>query len=395
MGGFSPSSTKILQRTLLAAVPALLIFSLLPSGFAQSTGKKPSKGPRAVAVVEWTPSGPHLIPVSILVDGKFYDAGLYLANPVPMALEPGNIYEIQKSGDPSRPLHDQFGDGASSRATPSMELARSRRRQMSRPPIKEPQPRKPQPPQELPRVRVPKIAALRACAEPVDSGGRSGSPGGSPTSGPSIPQPPSQPPSSTPDSTGGDDDPDRPTMKRSEPPPAAPTAAPASTTASTTPPAGRSRTVRCLSVDLKDSRRRASLVRLCTEVAGRRHRPVASHISRLPTIAFEVAVSDANSSQPHPFKWIGKPDYEQRDQEATRQLALQAVRDYAAKHPGLRPSSVTDDLAGSRLRSGLQQQPDLRSDRDGSASFRTDAEVTNAEAKGRCSAGAPSDRTEE
>ena len=54
-----------------------------------------------MAVVEWTPSGPHLIPVSILVDGKFYDAGLYLANPVPMALEPGNIYEIQKSGDPA------------------------------------------------------------------------------------------------------------------------------------------------------------------------------------------------------------------------------------------------------------------------------------------------------
>ena len=54
-----------------------------------------------MAVVEWTPSGPHLIPVSIFVDGKFYDAGLYLANPVPMALEPGNIYEIQKSGDPA------------------------------------------------------------------------------------------------------------------------------------------------------------------------------------------------------------------------------------------------------------------------------------------------------
>ena len=48
--------------------------------------------------------------------------------------------------------------------------------------------------------------------------------------------------------------------------------------------------------------------------------------------------------QPHPFKWIGKPEYEQRDQEATRQIALQAVRDYAAKHPGLRASSVTDDL---------------------------------------------------
>ena len=58
----------------------------------------------------------------------------------------------------------------------------------------------------------------------------------------------------------------------------------------------------------------------------------------------QVAVSDPNSTASHPFKWIGKPEYEQRDQEATRQLALQAVRDYAAKHPGLRASSVTDDL---------------------------------------------------
>jgi len=58
----------------------------------------------------------------------------------------------------------------------------------------------------------------------------------------------------------------------------------------------------------------------------------------------EVAVSDASSRQTHSFKWVGKPEFEQRDQESTRQLALQAVRDYAAKHPGLRPGSTTDNL---------------------------------------------------
>ena len=235
MGGFSPSSTKILQRTLLAAVPALLIFSLLPSGFAQSTGKKPSKGPRAVAVVEWTPSGPHLIPVSILVDGKFYDAGLYLANPVPMALEPGNIYEIQKSGDPAglftiksamelQASNTFYGVG---KITSQADVEAANKRAAAA--------------KAAAAARAPSRQSSEDSGPPRlrragGSGGRSGSPGGSPTSGPSIPQPPTQPPSSTPDSTGGDDDPDRPTMKRSEPPPAAPTAAPASTTASTAPP---------------------------------------------------------------------------------------------------------------------------------------------------------------
>ncbi len=102
------------------------------------------------------------------------------------------------------------------------------------------------------------------------------------------------------------------------------------------------RTVRCLSVGLKDSRRRASLVRLCPNHQ-RRHLSGKATTTTSPN-RLQVAVSDPNSNAPHPFKWIGKPEYEERDQEATRQLALQAVRDYAAKHPGLRPSSVTDDL---------------------------------------------------
>lgn len=40
----------------------------------------------------------HLIPVAIMVDGKFYDAGAYKASPVPMALEYGTVYEAFKTG---------------------------------------------------------------------------------------------------------------------------------------------------------------------------------------------------------------------------------------------------------------------------------------------------------
>ena len=64
--------------------------------------KKPKKvkGPRAVGLVELGGSGKAtLIPVAILVDGKFYDASAYKADPVPMALESGTVYEAEQSGD--------------------------------------------------------------------------------------------------------------------------------------------------------------------------------------------------------------------------------------------------------------------------------------------------------
>jgi hypothetical protein len=62
--------------------------------------KKPVKGPRAVALLQLSSGGKAtLIPIAILVDGKFYDASEYKADPVPMALDSGTIYEAEESGD--------------------------------------------------------------------------------------------------------------------------------------------------------------------------------------------------------------------------------------------------------------------------------------------------------
>ena len=62
--------------------------------------KKNVKGPRAVGVLQLTNSGKAtLIPIAILIDGKFYDAGVYKADPVPMALESGTVYEAEQEGD--------------------------------------------------------------------------------------------------------------------------------------------------------------------------------------------------------------------------------------------------------------------------------------------------------
>ena len=67
---------------------------------AQLAGKPAShKGPRALGLVQLLPNGSaRLIPVTIMIDGKFYDASAYKADPVPMALEGGTVYEGVVSG---------------------------------------------------------------------------------------------------------------------------------------------------------------------------------------------------------------------------------------------------------------------------------------------------------
>src|SRR5208283_2265988 len=58
------------------------------------------KGPRALGLVQLSPTGKkaRFIPIAIMIDGKFYDAGSYKAAPVPMALDFGIVYEGFRSG---------------------------------------------------------------------------------------------------------------------------------------------------------------------------------------------------------------------------------------------------------------------------------------------------------
>ena len=64
---------------------------------------KPQQVVRAVGVYEWTgdfakPTASRLIPVSLYIEGKFEDAGVYIARPVPFALLSGNVYVLQSAG---------------------------------------------------------------------------------------------------------------------------------------------------------------------------------------------------------------------------------------------------------------------------------------------------------
>ena len=60
---------------------------------------KNDKGPRALGLVQLSSNGKAtLVPITIRIDGRFYDAASYKGNPVPMALEPGTVYEAERTG---------------------------------------------------------------------------------------------------------------------------------------------------------------------------------------------------------------------------------------------------------------------------------------------------------
>ena len=111
----SPAFVTILHRRILLRGPlllALLACSVAWTGVATAQEERPQitpgerkvprkkeAGPRAVGVLQMAANGKtSLIPVAILVNGKFWDASAYKADPVPMALETETVYEAQRAG---------------------------------------------------------------------------------------------------------------------------------------------------------------------------------------------------------------------------------------------------------------------------------------------------------
>jgi hypothetical protein len=91
--------------------PRLVLGGLLPLGALllasapAQTHAVASSAPvtRAIAVYEWTgdlahPTAARLIPVSLFINGHLEDAGVYLAQPIPFALQPGTLYSLERSG---------------------------------------------------------------------------------------------------------------------------------------------------------------------------------------------------------------------------------------------------------------------------------------------------------
>jgi hypothetical protein len=61
--------------------------------------RKKDAGPRALGVLQMSANGKaSFVPIAILINGKFWDASAYKADPVPMALDSGTVYEAEQTG---------------------------------------------------------------------------------------------------------------------------------------------------------------------------------------------------------------------------------------------------------------------------------------------------------
>jgi hypothetical protein len=87
-----------LPRKLLVALLAVLLTASLS---AQYTGQSKTSRMRAVGILRIDAKGKaRLFPVSLFIDGKYYDARFYQATPVPFAIAGDILYQAQKDGVP-------------------------------------------------------------------------------------------------------------------------------------------------------------------------------------------------------------------------------------------------------------------------------------------------------
>ncbi len=92
------------MRSLRILGPCLTLALTWPLSAQMHHVDRPQRVTRAIGVYEWTgdlakPDAARLIPVSIFTNNQFQDAGVFLAEPIPLALQTGNVYAIQRSGD--------------------------------------------------------------------------------------------------------------------------------------------------------------------------------------------------------------------------------------------------------------------------------------------------------
>jgi hypothetical protein len=91
---------------MFVGLAAALLSAVLRPNVVDAQSKK-QRGPRAISVVGWNDNTPTpkqytsvLIPIAILNDGRYYDANLYQAQPEPLAVDTGVIYDVLNHGEP-------------------------------------------------------------------------------------------------------------------------------------------------------------------------------------------------------------------------------------------------------------------------------------------------------
>ncbi len=90
-------------RQVRLGLAAIAVCAVLPASGQMHAVKKADDVVRAVAVYEWTgeegkATASRVVPVSLFIDGQFQDAAIYMARPVPFAIDTGTVYEVRKAG---------------------------------------------------------------------------------------------------------------------------------------------------------------------------------------------------------------------------------------------------------------------------------------------------------
>ncbi len=231
-GGVAKGASAMLALVLLATCSFAQVLKR-PHDDAQGpdqnaskiNAKKPKHYPRAIGVIEFLPGGvTRLVPVALWIDDRFYDASLYGANPAPMAVEPGTVYEATDYGERlglftvGNPEELKGSWIAAGKWKPRQAFDEKLAQQAA----KQPKPKPANPDDERPTLkRSAESGGSSGSAGPGGSGARASS--GSAGSGTA----------STSTRSPGEDDPDRPTLKKP---------APAASTASASPPPSSSAT---------------------------------------------------------------------------------------------------------------------------------------------------------
>jgi len=263
-----------------------------------------NKGPRALGVLEVAANGKaHLIAVTIMLDGKFYDAGAYKADPVPMALHGETVYEALKAGvsqglfTVAGVMHDNnngwVADGkwrstAQIDAEKAEAKAEADKRAQKAPP----------PEQEIgapPKLkRAPDSSTTTS--PPAESPAPPPAPKTEPNTGTPEPTtaPPNAPASSSSSPSSGDD-PNRPMLRHQAP---------------------------------------SGTAHEQTKAGADRERAAAADATPVPLkgpIDFIPAISDADGPQPRPYSYQMKPEEEQAFLKKMLAMASEEVRARAAQ----------------------------------------------------------------
>ncbi len=280
--------------------------------------------------MEWPAGGgsPRVIPVAILVDGHFYDASIYRADPIPMALDPGNVYEVEQSGESVGlvTLTDarQAKNGAwlaDARFQSHEQLASARR------------------PRETPSASAtvqegpPKLRRGKGRSAPE-----------------STPQPTSKPePQPSPEPRGPDEPPvlRRPPSEtqpetKTEPQPTAQSSssAPAASEDSDHPVLRRGRPTAEQAENLPGAVEAKAAPKAPAAAAGRI--TAATKVAAASPGRVLAAISDADGPEPRSFALPWKAEDQQKLKASMIDLASAALADWARTHGGTRPGALQD-----------------------------------------------------